>query len=84
VTELDVEKIDGHSTYGFGVWTRYLTAIPKRLLEKPNNLSLLRFTINKDHQDYAKTGDRTLAVWIGRGSYLFRTYNQVNNNPNIA
>lgn len=82
--DFDVEKIDGHSAYGLGLWARYLTAIPKRLLDKPAFLSVARFTINKDHQDYSKTGDRTLAVWIGRGVYAFRTYNHANNNPNIG
>lgn len=27
--------VEDHSSYGFGMWIRYLTAIPKRILNRP-------------------------------------------------
>ena len=35
-------------------------------------------------EDSVKPGDRTLALWLGPGFYGFRTYNLVNNVPNLA
>ena len=47
--ELDGNAIDGHSAYAIGFWSRYLTAIPKRVLDKPAWVSVARFTVNKDY-----------------------------------
>jgi hypothetical protein len=81
---LDSNAVDGHSAYAIGFWSRYLTAIPKRVLDKPAWVSVARFTVNKDHQDMARVGDRTLALWLGKGFYGFRTYNLANNSPTLA
>ncbi|CAD8140693.1 unnamed protein product [Paramecium octaurelia] len=81
---LDANAIDGHSAYAIGVWLRYLTAIPKRILEKQARMSVYRFTQNQQLEDNAKVGDRTLALWLTQGQYGFRTYNLANNNPNLS
>lgn len=44
------------------------------MLVKPSYLQLARLTTNRDHEDMVKKGDRTLATWIGPGSYHFTTY----------
>lgn len=80
-------EFEGQTTYGYGFWCKYLTAIPKRLVKKPAWLSLVRLTTNKPYADMAALGDRDLAIWIGRGFYHFTTYNLktnvVNNIQNI-
>lgn len=48
------------------MWTKYFTAIPKRLLQKPDWLHIARLTINPNHKNYENIGDRTLAIFIGR------------------
>jgi hypothetical protein len=53
---------------------------PNRLLEKPDYLQMARLTTNKDHEDLAKRGDRTLSTFISKGSYYFATYSGVNPN----
>jgi hypothetical protein len=70
-------NIDGLSEYAFGFWFRYLTAYPQHLYEKPQWLQLARLTSNKDVEDATKTGDRTLAVFIGKGFYHFTTYSMI-------
>jgi len=34
-----------------------------------------RLTTNKEHTDLTQRGDRTLMTFIGRGTYVFATYN---------
>ena len=67
---------------GFGFWSRDLTAAPKRLLKKPSWMMLARFTVTKEYQDMKDLGDRTLAIFIGKGFYHFTTYNMNNNAVN--
>jgi hypothetical protein len=35
--------------------------------------------INKPYDDMKTVGDRTLAIWVGKGFYHFTTYNLKNN-----
>jgi hypothetical protein len=79
VAEGDGLSVENQGEYGYGFWCKYLTAIPKRILNKPAWIQLARLTINRDHKDMSKVGDRTLAIWIGRGYYHFTTYNLNNN-----
>lgn len=38
-------------------------------------MGLARLTLNKDYSgDAKKLGDRTLAIWVGRGFYHFTSY----------
>ncbi|CAD8058815.1 unnamed protein product [Paramecium sonneborni] len=84
VFELKPEEVDEQTSYSIGMWTKYYTAIPKRLLQKPDWLHIARLTINQNHKNYENIGDRTLAIFIGRQYYGFFTYNAINNNPNIV
>lgn len=45
-------------------------------------MMLARFTVTKDYQDMKELGDRTLAIFIGKGFYHFTTYNMNNNAVN--
>lgn len=47
-------------------------------------MMLYRFTQNQNLEDAVKPGDRTLALVLGPGTYGFRTYNLVNNVPNLS
>lgn len=49
------------------------------MVKKPAWLSLARLSINKPYADMSAVGDRTLAIWVGRGYYHFTTYNLKNN-----
>jgi hypothetical protein len=68
--------LQGVSEYGYGYWSRfvYLTETG-RLYVKPTLMGMSRLTINRNNTDLSEPGDRTLAVWLGRGAYQFATYN---------
>lgn len=76
-------KLDGHTDYGYGFWAKFRLAHPIRIIDKPAWQSIVRFTINQDHQDVKTVGDRTLANFLGRGFYHFSTYNLNNNAVNV-
>lgn len=78
-------KLDGVTEYGYGLWTRYLTKYPDNL---PKGMTepwyfLSRLTVNEPY-DNIRMGDRTLAIWLGRGQYTFITNDQKTNNPNVV
>ncbi len=76
-------NIDGINEYGYGFWFRYLTTRPKRLYSnKPAWMALARFTVNENNGDIG-IGDRTLAIFIGKGFYHFTTYNLRGQIPNV-
>lgn len=68
--------------YGYGLWTKWSRTSPKYLPEKAAWHSLIRLTTNKNHGNDRSPGDRTLAIWVGRGIlnkinvgyYHFATY----------
>lgn len=76
--EVVVEEVDiqGATEYGWGVWTRWLTAYATS--RKMPQHSLVRMTTNKDHKDHSQPGDRVLAAFVERGVYVFSTYDARN------
>jgi hypothetical protein len=68
-------NIDGIAEYAVGLWFRYLTTFPKRVVKKPLWQQLVRFSSNKPTEDAANVGDRTLAIYLSAGGYHFTTYN---------
>jgi hypothetical protein len=53
------------------------------VLEKPDFMGVSRLTINENNGDLTNLGDRTLAVFIGRGYYHFATYDLITNDVNV-
>jgi len=49
---------------------------------KPAWMALARFTVNENNGDIG-IGDRTLAIFIGKGFYHFTTYNLRGQIPNV-
>ncbi len=76
--------INGLTEYGYGLWTRFLWNGNEKLVTKPDWMGLTRLTLNKDYSgDAKKLGDRTLAIWVGRGFYHFTSYSIDPSNVNI-
>ena len=46
-------------------------------------MGVARLTINENNADVTNLGDRTLAVFIGRGYYHFATYDLITNDVNV-
>lgn len=72
--------VNGITEYGYGFWCKFLYNGPSKVLAKPDWMGLSRLTVNRDYTDLSKPGDRTLAIWVGRGYYHFTTYTTGNNN----
>lgn len=73
-------SVNGITEYGYGFWSKFLFNGPSKLLVKPDWMGMTRLTVNRDYTDASKPGDRTLAIWVGRGYYHFTTYTTGNNN----
>lgn len=68
------KELNGAQEYGYGLWTRWLQTTPKRVLNKQPWHTLIRLTNQRNLNDMTNMGDRTLAIWIGKGFYHFTTY----------
>jgi hypothetical protein len=68
-------NIDGIAEYAIGLWFRYLTTYPTRVVNKPLWQQLVRFSSNQNTEDAKNIGDRTLAIFLTTGAYHFTTYN---------
>lgn len=64
-------KINGLNEYGWTLWTRWMRTTPEVLPMRKTWHSMGRLTMNRNHQDLVKEGDRGLAVWVGWGFYYF-------------
>jgi hypothetical protein len=62
------------------MWTRFVWNGDVKLLDKPAWMGLTRMTTNRNYKDATSAGDRTLAIWVGAGFYLFTTYTTDNVN----
>lgn len=77
----DDETLNGVKEYSYGFWSRFLWNSKKgKLLEKPDWMGLARLSSNRAMKDATNPGDRTLAIWVGRGFYHFTTYTKGENN----
>lgn len=74
----------GATEYGYGYWSRWLTRHPEPLVNGNTEpwYFMSRLTSN-DPYDNVRFGDRTLAVWLGKGGYTFITLDKKTNNPNM-
>jgi hypothetical protein len=52
-------------------------------MRKPLWMQLIRLSANKEVEDAQKVGDRTLAIFLGKGFYHFTTYNMVGRKPSV-
>jgi len=77
-SNIELEDVE---QYGYGFWCRFLTHYPKQLMKGLQNdwSFMARLTKNEKFGD-AGLGDRTLALWLGRGFYHFTTYDGGNAN----
>jgi len=79
--DTDDSTLNGINEYSYGFWARFLWNSNKgKLLEKPDWMGLARMSTNRALKDATNPGDRTLAIWIGRGFYHFATYTKESNN----
>lgn len=63
----DGEKwpLESVGEYSVGFWSRYLTAIPKRQILKPQIMQMVRVTTNRaSGEGSVQHGDRVLSVYI--------------------
>lgn len=80
----DETPIEDVKEYSIGMWTRYrFNGEAGKVLEKPDFMGIARMTINENNGDLTNLGDRTLAVFIGRGYYHFTTYDLITNDVNV-
>ena len=75
IGDTDEHTLNGILEYGIGFWSKFLFNGKKQLIEKPDWMGLVRVATHRDFQGDDKPGDRTLAVFVGRGFYQFSTYN---------
>lgn len=78
--ELDIEGIN---EYGYGFWTRWTMAYPRRLLEKSDWHQIIRMSTTPVYEDLAKMGNRALAVFVGKGFYHYSTYDITRDLANV-
>ena len=83
------EEIEGTIEYSVGVWARWLTTYPKRILKKDGLYSSRKYLIiiiiiivfrlanRKNYKDFSDMGDRVFASWVGKGNYIFSTYDRI-------
>jgi len=77
------EEIESSTEYSVSVWARWLTTYPSRLLFKENYHSIYRLSEKSNYQDASDMGDRVLSAFVGKGVYLFSTYDENTNRPAV-
>jgi hypothetical protein len=78
IEDSEEHTLNGIMEYGYGFWSKFLYNGPAKLVDKPEWMGLTRMTTNRNFEDATRPGDRTLAIWIGRGFYHFTTYDEEN------
>lgn len=71
------------STYGYGLWARWLMTTPDRVVEKSPFHQFVRLTDSVKYEDNNEFGNRILATWAGKGYYHFTTYDKAANKVSI-
>lgn len=54
-----------------------------KVISQPDFMGLSRLTTNDNFGDITNLGDRTLAIWVGRGYYYFTTYDINSRNSDV-
>ncbi|CAK87360.1 unnamed protein product (macronuclear) [Paramecium tetraurelia] len=74
-------KIEGVSSYGYGMWMRFRYYGSSILFSQPKWMGLSRLTTNRDYRDADAVGDRVLMILFGKGEdeksqgiFQFSTY----------
>ncbi|CAD8155329.1 unnamed protein product [Paramecium pentaurelia] len=83
VYQKERNKPEPFTEYGYGYWAKFQLAYPQFLPSGKNEIwyFVSRLSANQNDQDITM-GDRLLAIWLGKGYYLFTTCDQPSDEPN--
>jgi hypothetical protein len=74
-------EADSITEYGFSIWTRWLTDIPTKLVDRARIHTIFRLSTTVEYSDQTEMGNRALASFVMSGNYKFSTYDLEKNDP---